>query len=82
MTGCIYMIIELHNASGINSVVTVIEDQAESVANLKFPAVTIFGAYQTTKFPEYYKNLILTKEQVKVNGIKNFEPEGKVLLLE
>lgn len=53
------MIRELYKNTGMNSLSTVIDDKIESVKNLNFPAVTIFGSYKESDFGEYYVNGLL-----------------------
>lgn len=50
MTGCVFMILQLHRTMDFKAVSLVIDDQVMKVAEIPFPAVTIFAS-----FPSAYK---------------------------
>lgn len=54
--GCLYMINELNQQRGINSVQMVLSDNAQSVATIPFPAITICGTYP--KQPSFIRHWV------------------------
>jgi Amiloride-sensitive sodium channel len=57
MVGCTLMIVKLRERLGIDTITMIMEDGAESVSNLPFPAITIVGPHERIYFYDYWVRL-------------------------